>query len=59
LAEFPDSGRIVPEMNDPDFREIFLAKYRLVCRLRSGDVQILTAHHGARELSPVKLEGGT
>ena len=57
LADFPESGRIVPEMNDPSLREIFLGNYRLIYRLRSGDVQILTVHHGARELNTKELGG--
>jgi toxin ParE1/3/4 len=58
LADFPESGRIVPEMNDPNFREIILSNYRLIYRLRSGDVQIVTVHHGARKLDPADLESG-
>ena len=58
LADFPESGRIVPEMNDPNFREIILGNYRLIYRLQSGDVQIVTVHHGARELKPTELESG-
>ena len=58
LADFPESGRIVPEMNDPNFREIFLGSYRLIYRLRSGDVHIVTVHHGARKLNPAELESG-
>ncbi len=55
LADFPESGRVVPEMNDPDFREIILGNYRLIYRLRSGDVEILTVHHGARQIDVGKL----
>ena len=51
LVGFPESGRIVPEMNDSNFREIMFGNYRLIYRLRSGDVEILTVHHGARLLS--------
>ena len=58
LANFPESGRIVPEMNDPNFREIVLGNYRLIYRLRSGDVQIVTMHHGARQVNPAELESG-
>ena len=32
LADFPESGRIVPEMNDPSFREIIFRNYRLIYR---------------------------
>src|SRR5262245_53931345 len=56
LARFPESGRVVPEINNPSIREIILGKYRLIYRIRSGDVQILTVHHGARELSTTELE---
>ena len=58
LAAFPESGRIVPELNNPIFRELILGKYRLIYRIRSGDVQILTVHHGARELRVKELEEG-
>ncbi|MER3424041.1 MAG: type II toxin-antitoxin system RelE/ParE family toxin [Nitrospiraceae bacterium] len=58
LVAFPESGRIVPETNDPNFREVILGNYRLIYRLRSGDVQILTVHHGARKLNPAELESG-
>ena len=56
LANFPESGRIVPEMNNPSFREVILGKYRLIYRIRSGDVQILTVHHGAHELNAKELD---
>ena len=56
LMDFPESGRIVPEMNDPNFREIVLGNYRIIYRLRSGDVQILTVYHGARRLNTNELE---
>lgn len=52
LAEFPRSGRAVPELNDLDFREIILGSYRLIYRIRSGDIEILTVHHAARLLDP-------
>ena len=58
LADFPESDRIVPEMNDPNFRELVLGNYRLIYRLRSGDAQIVTVHHSARKLNAAKLEGG-
>lgn len=44
------------KINNPNVREIILGKYRLIYRIRSGDVQILTVHHGARELTIKELE---
>ncbi len=58
LARFPRSGRTVPELNNPDFREIILGNYRLIYRMRSGDVEILTVHHGARLIDPKQFSGG-
>ena len=55
LAEFPRSGRTVPELSNPDLREIILGNYRLIYRIRSGDVQILTVHHAARPINPDKF----
>ena len=57
LARFPRSGRTVPEFNNPDFREMILGNYRLIYRIRSGDVQILTVHHAARPIDPVQFSG--
>jgi plasmid stabilization system protein ParE len=58
LAEFPESGRIVSEMNDPQLREIMFGNYRLIYRLRSSDVEILTVHHGARLINPNRIPSG-
>ena len=56
LSEFPQSGRIVPELNDPIVREIILGNYRLVYRFKSKLIEMLTVYHGARLLDPTTLE---
>jgi len=53
LPAFPQSGRIVPEVNDPAIREVIQGSYRIVYRLIHGEIHILTVHHAARLL---KLE---
>jgi toxin ParE1/3/4 len=51
LVTFPESGRAVPEFDDPDVREIVRRTYRVVYRLVGFEhVHILTIHHGARQL---------
>ncbi len=55
LARFPNSGRVVPEANDPTLREVILGNYRLVYRVRQQLVEVLTVYHGARLLDPSKL----
>ncbi|MDX6770239.1 MAG: type II toxin-antitoxin system RelE/ParE family toxin [Elusimicrobiota bacterium] len=56
LSEFPKSGRVVPELNDPVVREIILGNYRLVYRVKTKFVEMLTVYHGARLLDPTSLE---
>jgi plasmid stabilization system protein ParE len=48
LAQFPDSGRIVPEVGDETIREVVLGNYRIVYRLAASQLNILTVFHGAR-----------
>ena len=55
LARFPELGRIVPEYDDPAFRELLVSPYRLVYRYqRNTDrVQVLMVKHGSRLLPSV------
>lgn len=56
LEAFPLSGRVVPEINDAEIREIILGNYRIVYRYRDILVEILTIYHGARLLNPLDLD---
>jgi addiction module RelE/StbE family toxin len=49
LHAFPESGRVVPERNVPEIREVIVAPYRVVYRLREGTVEIATVFRGSRE----------
>jgi addiction module RelE/StbE family toxin len=46
-GEFPESGRVVPEINDPNIREILWRNYRIVYRVRSSVIEVVTVFHGA------------
>lgn len=50
LGPFPMSGRVVPELGRSDFREVIVRSYRVIYRLKGEWVEVLTVHHGAREL---------
>ena len=50
LVDFPESGRIVPERNDPQLREIIFGNYRIAYRLHQQTAELLTIHHAARPL---------
>jgi toxin ParE1/3/4 len=50
LPTFPQSGRIVPEVNDPAIREVIQGSYRIVYRFVREEIHIITVHHSARLL---------
>lgn len=50
LQTLPESGRIVPELQQPNVREIIHQPYRIVYRLVENEVHILAVHHAARIL---------
>jgi toxin ParE1/3/4 len=57
LAEPPRPGRMVPEVNDPDLREISAYSWRIIYHLRNNSVFIVTLIHkhrlpGAEDLLP-------
>ena len=55
LIDFPQSGSVVPEINDPIIREVLFGDYRIIYRLRQNLVEILTVFHGSKLLDPSKL----
>lgn len=50
LADNPRSGRTVPEIANPDFRELIYRGYRIVYRLNVDQIEILTVFEGHRLL---------
>ncbi len=57
-GEFPQIGRVVPELGDPLIREILLGSYRMICRTGEDLVEVLTIYHSARLLDPYRLSSG-
>ncbi len=56
IAEYPESGRVVPEFGNPAVREVILGNYRVVYRRKGEQADLLTIYHGARLLDPTKLK---
>ena len=50
LQEFSELGRIVPEINDLQIREIFVYSYRLIYRLEKDKILFIAVVHGKRLL---------
>jgi toxin ParE1/3/4 len=51
LATFSERGRIVPELNDPAVRELFVYRYRLLYQVGDDRVLIVGFLHGARDFA--------
>jgi addiction module RelE/StbE family toxin len=51
LESFPMKGRIVPELERNDMRELIYGSYRIVYLLQGEEVNIVRVVHGARGLS--------
>jgi toxin ParE1/3/4 len=50
LAQFPRSGRKVPEFDDEDIRELVVYSYRIIYQVQSEQVLIAAVIHGKRIL---------
>jgi toxin ParE1/3/4 len=54
LVDFPRSGRMVPEYEEEDLRELIERPYRVIYRVRSDAIEIVAVIHSARRL-PTEL----
>lgn len=52
-----ERGRIVPEFDQPNVRELLVQRYRLLYEVTPSEVHILAFIHGARDLTRLQLEG--
>lgn len=55
IARFPKQGRIVPEVGRSDIRELLYENYRIIYRIESKRVSILTVRHGRRLIDKKEL----
>ncbi|MCJ7615220.1 MAG: type II toxin-antitoxin system RelE/ParE family toxin, partial [Desulfobacterales bacterium] len=52
LKSSPEIGRIVPEINDSQFREIIYGNYRIIYRIETKQISVLTIRHD-RQILPI------
>ena len=50
LIRHPRSGRIVPQYDDENLRELIVHPYRLIYRLKPDCIDIIAVFHGAQQL---------
>ena len=49
IAQFPQSGRAVPEFDDPQVREVIEGSYRIIYRIKKNQIDVIAVIHGARQ----------
>ena len=55
LAEFPESGRYVPEINRNNIREIVLNNYRVIYKIMDDEIRILVVKSYRQKLHKDEL----
>lgn len=59
LEEFPDSGRVVPELGRTEYREVIYGRSHRVIYLRGEDaITVLTVRRAKQQLDPSDLGEG-
>lgn len=53
LADFPMSGRMVPEYNMRNIREVIEGSYRIIYHLRPQQIDVIAVMHSAQELPEI------
>jgi addiction module RelE/StbE family toxin len=48
LKQFPKIGRIVPELDREDIRELIIYSYRIIYQLKEKQILIIAVIHGKR-----------
>ena len=52
LGLFPQSGRMVPEYERVDIREVIEQLYRIIYRVKEEQIDVLSVIHSAQQLPP-------
>ena len=52
IPEYPELGRMVPEIDDPAIRERLVHRYRVIYRLDEARVLIVAVIHGRQDFGP-------
>ena len=52
LKTSPEIGRIVPELNNNQFRELIYGNYLIIYRVEKNQISVLTIRHG-KQILPI------
>ena len=55
LAELPGIGKVVPEINDKNIRELHIYSYRILYEIRTDQIHVLAVVHTRQDFLPDEL----
>jgi addiction module RelE/StbE family toxin len=55
LDDFPKIGRIVPEIDEDNVRELIIYSYRMIYEINDDNINILALIHGKQSLNKEEL----
>lgn len=55
LSELPRIGKVVPEINDEDIRELHLYSYRILYEVKADHIHVLAVVHTRQDFQPDEL----
>ena len=59
LEELPRMGRVVPELNDENVRELSLYSYRILYQIKTIHIDILAVIHKRQDLQAAEIPRGS
>ena len=51
MGNYPQSGRVVPEYETDDIREVIEGEYRLIYRIKANQIDVIAVLHSRRHLT--------
>ena len=56
IAQFPLSGRIVPEFETKQIREVIEGSYRIIYYIKPDQIDIIAVLHGSQQIKAIEEE---
>ncbi|MEL6456904.1 MAG: type II toxin-antitoxin system RelE/ParE family toxin [Cyanobacteria bacterium J06621_15] len=56
IAQFPLSGRIVPEFETKQIREVIEGSYRIIYYIKTDQIDIIAVLHGSQQIQTIDEE---
>ncbi|MDF5735043.1 MULTISPECIES: type II toxin-antitoxin system RelE/ParE family toxin [unclassified Nostoc] len=53
IAQFPLSGRIIPEFETKQIREVIEGSYRIIYYIKSDQIDVLAVLHGSQQIESI------